>query len=175
MINDLSSLGIPSDLLKAITLVYEPRGLICKNFKREAESQEYTAFTFEMNSHRIKFRSGKITPRKIGQFVTLWKRIGDGVILPHDLDDPFDFFIVSVREGEKLGQFVFPKVVLWEKGVLSKDGKGGKRAMRLYPSWNIPESSQAKKTQDWQQSYFFEISDPNHMDLDKVKKLFNLV
>lgn len=163
---------IPTDLAAAIALAYEPSGLMCKNFEKEAESEEYGAFTFEMNDMRIKFRVGKITPIKVGQFVTLWKRIGDGVILPHDLDDSTDLFIVSARKGENFGQFVFPKTILFEKGIVSKEGKGGKRAMRIYPPWDITDSRQANKTQAWQLMYFFEIPHTNNIHVTKVQKLF---
>ncbi|MBA3603822.1 MAG: MepB family protein [Parachlamydiaceae bacterium] len=151
--NSSLPLSIPSDLVTAIGLAYEPKGLLCKNFVKEEESQDYSAYVFEMNHLRIKYRTGKITPTKIGQFVTLWKRIGDGDILPHDLSDPIDLFIVSVRDGEHFGQFVFPKHILFEKGVVSKDGKGGKRAIRIYPPWDTTESRQAKA-----QSHFFRIN-----------------
>lgn len=165
-------IALPAVLAAAIELAYEPSGLMCKNFEKEAESEEYGAFTFEMNGIRIKFRIGKITPTKVGQFVTLWKRIGDGVILPHDLDDSIDLFIVSARKGENFGQFVFPKTILFEKGIVSKEGKGGKRAMRIYPPWDITDSRQANKTQAWQLMYFFEIHPTNNIDVDKVQKLF---
>jgi hypothetical protein len=145
------------DLLAAQTLVYEPIGWACKNLVKETESEEYGAFDFELNQHRIKFRVAKITPTKIGQFVTLWKRIGTGPIQPYDMADPIDFFIVSVRDGARFGQFIFPKAVLCAKGIVSKDGNGGKRAMRVYPAWDIAENPQAKKTQAWQLQYFFEI------------------
>ncbi len=124
---------------------------------QEAESQEYGACEFELNNHRIKFRVAKITPTKIGQFVTLWKRIENGPIVPFDMADPVDLFVVCVRKGQQFGQFVFPKNVLHEKGFVSKDGKGGKRAMRVYPPWDMADSPQAKKTQTWQLKYFFEI------------------
>lgn len=170
--NKSNSTVIHPDLLLAQEFAYEPNGLAYKNLSKEAESEEYGAYVFEMNNRRIKFRVGKITPTKTGQFVTLWKRIGDGVIQPHDLDDPFDFFVVSVRNIGHLGQFVFPKMILFEKGIVSKDGKGGKRAMRIYPPWDITESRQAKKTQAWQLLYFFEINTNENNDPRRVKKLF---
>lgn len=167
-------LSLPSDLVEAITFAYNPCNLICKNFEKEKESAEYGAFTFEMNDRRIKFRMAKITPTKIGQFVTLWKRIGDSEIMPYDREDPIDFFIVSVRKGEKLGQFVFSKKILVEKDIVSNAGKGGKRAMRVYPPWDRTESSQAKKTQVWQSMYFFEISADSTDNIAKFQQLLQL-
>jgi hypothetical protein len=164
---------VHSDLIAAKGLAYEPSGLTCTNLMKEAESEEYGAFVFEMNGQRIKFRVGKITPTKVGQFVTLWKRIGDGVILPHDLADPIDLFVISVRKADHFGQFVFPKAILFEKGILSHEGKEGKRAMRIYPPWDIVSSMQAKKTQAWQVKYFFEIPSNGSIQIQAIQRLFN--
>ncbi len=158
------------DLLEAQKLAYEPLGLTCNNLVQEAESQEYGACTFEMRNKTIKFRVAKITPTKTGQFVTLWKRIGHGPIMPYDVADPVDLFVVSVRNRQQFGQFVFPKNVLWQKGFVSKDGRGGKRAMRVYPPWDKTNNAQAKKTQAWQLLYFVEIQPT--LDSAHVKKLF---
>ncbi len=54
----------------------------CAIIVQDNESQEYGASTFEMNNKIIKFRVAKITPTKVGQFVTFWKRIADGPITP---------------------------------------------------------------------------------------------
>ena len=169
MNNNFSDNTYP-DLFEAQKRAYEPSGLTCKNVTKEKESQEYGACTFEMNNHHILFRVGKITPTKIGQFVTLWKRIGNGPIMPYDMADSIDFFVVSVRDAHYFGQFVFPKAVLHEKGVVSENGKGGKRAIRIYPPWGIPDNQQAKKTQAWQLRYFFEIG--HKSDSAKIRKLF---
>lgn len=164
--------AIHPDLFLFQKIAYEPSGLILSHFKPESESQEYEASTFEMNHHRVQFRRGKITPTKSGQFVTFWKRLGRGPIMPFDLEDPFDLFVVNVRHGAHLGQFVFPKSILAEKGIISKLGKGGKRAMRIYPSWSIPDNSQAQKTQAWQLLYFFELPLNQEIDCAKIRKLF---
>lgn len=145
------------DLFLAEKLVYEPLGLFIQNVRLEKESADYGAAEFEIDKFKIKFRTAKITPTKIGQFVTFWKRMGKGPILPYDVDDLFDFLIVSVRSGNRFGQFVFPKNVLCENGLVSKLQIGGKRAMRVYPPWDQVDNSLAKKTQIWQTRYFFEI------------------
>jgi hypothetical protein len=160
---------VPADLIIAQERVYKPCSFIWSNLVQEKESQEYSACTFDMNNHKIVFRVAKITPTKTGQFVTLWKRIGNGPIMPFDMNDPFDRVIISVRQNQRLGQFVFPKSVLYEKGFVSKDGKGGKRAMRIYSSWDAADSKQAQKTQAWQSQYFFEVHDL--IDSVAVKRL----
>jgi hypothetical protein len=164
---------IHPDLLACYELAYKPSGLLYKNLVIEAKSQEYGACEFHLNNRHIKFRVAKITPTKVGQFVTFWKRSFSGPIVPYDISDIFDFLVVSVRDEEHFGQFVFPKSVLHEKGLLSQQAKGGKRAMRVYPPWDITESPQAKKTQKWQCDYFFEINDKQTVDVAKVCKLFN--
>ncbi len=143
------------DLVAVQKLSYERSGFTIKNFQKEAESCEYGASTFEINQQRIKFRVGKITPTKIGHFVTLWKREKGGPILPLDLLDPIDFVVISVRRVKHFGQFVFPKDVLYNQGIISKNGEGGKRAMRLYFPWDNPVSRQAINTQSWQCKYFY--------------------
>lgn len=157
----------PFDLLQAKELVYDSLGLVLTNFSLESESQEYNACRFQLNNHRIIFRTAKITPTKIGQFVTFWKREENGPIMPFDLADPIDFFVMSVRNGKSLGQFVFPREVLLKHGVISKDGRGGKRALRVYPAWDSSDSEQAKRTQSWQLNYFYEIR-PN-FEVDTCK------
>jgi hypothetical protein len=137
----MSLKDIHPDLLEVQEGVYSVCSFITSDFSKEVESSEYGACDFKLSNKKIKFRIAKITPKKVGQFVTLWKRIGSGPILPYDLEDPFDFYVVSVRTCEGFGQFVFPKNVLYDRGIISKDGRGGKRAMRVYPPWDIAVNS----------------------------------
>ncbi len=162
----------PPDLSLAQKLAYSPCGLIYKNLILEQESKEYGACDFTINERYIKFRVGKITPTKKGQFVTLWKRVGDSSIIPYDMADPIDLFVVSVRKGEYFGQFVFPKTVLCEKAIVSKEKKGGKRAFRVYPPWDIVDSPQARNTQTWQLRYFFTIPAEANRGIVLIQKLF---
>ncbi len=168
-----NSKTVTSGFLLAQKIAYEPAGLFVENLLFERESKEYGAAEFEINHSRVKYRTGKITPTKTGQFVTFWKRPGNGPIMPYDLTDPFDLLVVSVRSDNRTGQFVFPKSVLAEKGIVSKDLKGGKRAMRIYPSWDQAENAQAKKSQLWQLRYFFEFSEDLKVDLAQVQSLFS--
>lgn len=161
------------DLLLAEDHVYKPSGLILQNLKIENESADYGASEFIIKNLSVKFRVGKITPTKVGQFVTFWKRIGGGPILPYEFTDSFDFLVVSVRAENHLGQFVFPKAVLCEKGIVSCHGKEGKRALRIYPPWDKADNPQAKKTQAWQLQYFIKFSE-NSFDFLRIKHLLNI-
>jgi hypothetical protein len=102
--------------------------------------------------------------------VTFWKRDGNGPIEPFSDNDYIDFFVVTVRTDTKLGQFVFPKTTLIEKGIISTEKKEGKRAFRVYPNWDVAKNKQAERTQKWQLNYFYEIN--NSIDLERVKKLY---
>jgi hypothetical protein len=161
-----------NDFLEAQKSIYEPLGWKCNHIRQEAESQEYGASTFEMNNRVIVFRIAKITPTKIGQFVTVWKRGQNGLTMPYDVQDKFDLIVINVRTKDHFGQFVFPKTVLLQKGVISKNGIGGKRGIRVYPAWDITDNPQAKKTQAWQLNYFFEVGS-DVFDKDLIVKLFN--
>lgn len=170
---NILSKRVHPDLLSAEDLIYKPSGLIIQNLKIEDESQDYGAAEFSINHHFVKFRVGKITPTKVGQFVTFWKRRGEGPILPYEFTDSFDFLVVSVRAENHFGQFVFPKTVLCEKGIVSCHEKEGKRAMRIYPPWDKADNPQAKKTQAWQLQYFIEYSE-NNIDSPQMRYLFNI-
>jgi hypothetical protein len=160
-------------LLLAESLIYKPSGLVFENLKIEDESEDYGAAEFTINNHSIKFRVGKITPTKVGQFVTFWKRLGKGPILPYDFNDSFDFLVISARAENHFGQFVFPKAVLCEKGIISSSKKEGKRAMRIYPPWDKADNSQAKKTQTWQLQYFIKFSERD-FDFARIRYLLDI-
>jgi hypothetical protein len=138
----------------------------------EQESIEYGACTFSLNSSKVGFRIAKITPVKIGHFVTIWKRIGDGPIQPYDIQDSIEKFIISVRDGDNFGQFVFPKQVLYQHKIFADNGLGGKRGIRVYPPWALPDSRQAQKTQIWQLNYFLDASRGSLINYDRVKMLY---
>jgi len=104
--------NIHPDILASQELVYKKCTLKFTKAEPEPESEEYGAHTFSLENSIIKFRVAKTTPKKIGQFVTCWKRNQVGPIQPFDLEDSFDFLVVTVRSGENFGQFVFPKAVL---------------------------------------------------------------
>ncbi|MCL5244287.1 MepB family protein [Cellulophaga sp. 20_2_10] len=153
------------------TKIYDSCKLSITNFVLEEESKEYDACRFLLNGRTIISRNAKITPKKAGQFVTFWKRSNAGPIEPFNHTDTIDFFIVNVVYKDKMGQFVFPRSILLKKGILSTDKKEGKRAFRVYPSWDVTTSKQALKTQEWQLNYFYNINDK--YNLERVTALYS--
>lgn len=153
--------------------IYDKCGLRLSGFEIEPESATYDACRFQLNDLNIIHRTAKTTPKKSGQFVTFWKRKGNGPIEPFCETDAIDFFEVVVRTDTQLGQFVFPKSVLMEKGIITTDKQEGKRAFRVYPPWDNTNNSQAERTQKWQSKYFYEITIST--DLRKVKELYSLL
>lgn len=148
---------IPAELTAIMKNIVEPAGLkITSPVECETESSEYGACRFGLNGFNIAFRVAKITPKKLGQFVTLWKRpTPSRPIIPLDISDNIDFIIICVRDGESHGQFIFSSKVLINQKIMSHHGQGGKLAFRVYPSWVKLESKAAIKTQQWQLQHFF--------------------
>lgn len=160
-----------NDLLRKIkTNIYNNCGFTLSNLTLESESKEYHACRFELNGFKVICRNAKVTPKKVGQFVTFWKRTNNGPIEPLHETDLFDFYVVNVQVENQFGQFVFPKEVLIKKGIVSTDKKEGKRAFRVYPSWDNTTSKQAEQSQRWQLNYFYELNKTT--DLKSVIELY---
>ncbi|CAM2750917.1 MepB family protein [Janthinobacterium lividum] len=133
----------------------------------EAESADYGACRADLHGKRLVLRVAKTTPTKTGQFVTVWKRPHpEADIAPLDEADPVDVVIIAVADddGARHGFFIFPRSVLLERGVMSRAGQGGKRALRVYPPWCAPESIQALRTQRWQAGCFVAAGDQQRLE-----------
>ena len=170
----MNSESFQTDLQLAEKLLYNECGFQLQHLVWNSESANYAACSFELNIYKIQFRVANITPTKIGQFVAIWKRNNKGITAPFDVTDSLDFLIISVRESESFGQFIFPKSVLIAKGIVSQNEKGGKRGIRVYAPWNKPENKQAIKTQAWQINYFVEIRENSPVDFELVKRIFSI-
>ncbi len=153
--------------------VFQVCGLKCSQPKPEIESSEYQACSFKINNKTVQYRHAKATPTKNGQFVTIWKRVAKKPIQPYDNSDNIDFIVVTVKTKNHFGQFVFPKSALIKQCVFSVNGKGGKRAIRVYPPWDKAESKQAEKTQNWQLDFFAEIPKNKIVDVERFKSLYS--
>ena len=159
------------NLLEVKNKVYDKLSLEISKLKKELEGAEYDACQFYLNGLKIISRSSKITPKKVRQFVTFWKRNQDGETEPFSENDQFDFYVINSKSGNRFGQFVFPKSELIDKGFISSERKSGKRGFRVYPAWDKTLNKQAEKTQKWQMNYFYEINETTN--LKKVSELYN--
>ena len=158
------------NLIKIKSKIYDKVDFQISKMNKELEGTEYDACQFELNGMKIISRSSKITPKKIGQFVTFWKRNKKGITEPFSETDRVDFYVVNVKTENNFGQFVFPKSELINKGIITTEKKEGKRGFRVYPKWDNTENKQAKKTQEWQLKHFYEIN--KLTDLSFVKELY---
>jgi hypothetical protein len=153
---------IHPDLAEAQRLI-KLLGRECSRPTPEAHNAEYGAAIATSGRASIRFRVGKLTPTKVGLFVAVWRRSPDGGTEPFPADHPSaddaDTLVVSVREVEKSGHFVFPRSAMISHGIVSVKGTGGKRGFRVYPPWSLTSSRQARKTQEWQCAYFHDSSD----------------
>ncbi|OAR24003.1 MepB domain containing protein [Streptomyces sp. ERV7] len=163
--------GLPGDLLAAKALVYDPSGFVCTRPVPEPESAEYAAHGFTLDGLSVRFRVAKTTPTKVGQFVTVWQRSAEGPIRPFDADDGVDLFVISSRDSGHFGQFVFPREVLCERGIVSRAGSGGKRGFRVYPPWVTTTNRQARGTQTWQVNYFLRLDEDGPVDMGRARAL----
>jgi len=161
-----------NDLKIVKELVYDKCSFDLTNLKLNSESVEYGACSFVLNGKKIQHRVSKITPTKTGQFVTIWKRNKVGITEPFDIVDDIDFVVITTRSGDNFGQFIFPKPVLADKGIITQNGKKGKRGIRVYPPWDFGPNKQAEKTQSWQTKYFLTIQNDNSTDLEFIKQMF---
>lgn len=137
----------------------------------EVDNAEYGAAVALVGSAKVRYRVGKLTPRKVGAFVAVWRRAPGGSTEPFPAEDDVDLLVITVREGFNFGQFVFPKAALIEHGIVSTAGAGGKRGFRLYPAWSMTTNPQAQRTQRWQSDFFLHLTQP--VDAVQAHRLFS--
>lgn len=155
------------------TEVYDKCSLEISDFIEELEGVGYDACQFKLNGMKVICRSSRITPKKVGQFVTFWKRNEKGITEPFNETDTIDFYVINVNSENNSGQFVFPKSILINKGIISTKIKDGKRGFRVYPKWDKATNKQAEKTQNWQLQYFYELNKTTNFK--KVLELYEAV
>ncbi|WP_426278456.1 MepB family protein [Chryseobacterium sp. S-02] len=145
--------------------IFQKSGLHVSRIVTDSECEEYLGYNFTLNQLSIKFRKAKITPKKAGQFVTLWRRNTETKETePFNIDDKFDFYIIAAESDKRFGFFFFPKNILSEMQIISASSKVGKRRFRVYPDWAIPTSKQAEKTQKLQAEFFINIFESNCLE-----------
>lgn len=137
----------------------------------DEECKEYDGYNFQIGTFKIKFRKAKVTPKKIGQFVTLWKRNAEKQTEPFHINDDLDFYMIATRNNERFGFFFFPKHVLGRHQILTDSRKIGKRGFRVYPDWDIPINKQAQAAKAWQTAYFIDLTDDSSIAIEKFNTL----
>lgn len=162
-----------SGLALVVRELFEPLGLVVVSAAAEPESAEYGGMLVgvaalgdldsdgtragERSVTEVRVRSGKITPTKVGLFVTHWRRAADGATGPFGTDDSADTLLVTASESgphPARGVFVFDRASLVTRGIVARDGHGGKRGFRVYPPWSPASPGQAARTQQWQVEHF---------------------
>ncbi|WP_460699466.1 MepB family protein [Nocardia thraciensis] len=141
----------------------------------ETDNADYGAYVSSVGRGSVRFRVGKPTPAKVGLFVTVWRRAGDGSTEPFTSEEGVDLLVITAREGWRFGQFVFPKTALVEHGIVSVAGHGGKRGFRVYPPWSVTGNRQARRSQTWQCDYFLDLDDGHDPDLPRAHRLYDPV
>ncbi|TGL41004.1 MepB family protein [Leptospira perdikensis] len=163
---------IPPSLKIIKERIFDRLSLPITNIEFEEESSEYDACYIQTPDRKIRFRKAKITPKKIGQFVTLWKRSKRGPIEPFHVKDDIDFYIIATNNKTRIGCFLFTKQILGEKGILTNK-REGKRGFRVYPAWDKPINKQGSTTQNWQLPFFVECTGTEG-NLDLIVKLLEI-
>lgn len=159
-------------LKKVANAIFAANGQTLTSICKDLECEEYAGYNAQIGKLNIKFRKAKTTPKKIGQFVTLWKRNGQGQTEPFHASDNFDFYIIATETATRFGIFLFPRHVLCDKHILSAQ-VAGKRGFRVYPDWDIPENSQATRTKEWQSTFFIDLTHPEGKGIDKLSLHLN--
>jgi hypothetical protein len=153
---------------------YEPNQFIIRAIQEEAQNSDYGAGTFQLNSKTVRFRVAKKTPTKIGQFVAFWEKDRNHKNQAYSYEKATDLLVINTFTSKNnFGQFVFPKEVLLKQNILKTATTKGKMAIRVYPIWEKPTSKQAIETQKWQLEYFVELSDPNHLPIQELLRLYS--
>ena len=152
---------ILNELNKVDKFFLEAVSLQCSNLIQDKEAKDYLGCSFNIGNRYVKCRKAKITPKKSGFFVTLWKRNEEHKSEPYNASDKYDFYMILTEEHENYGFFLFPKNELIKRKILSTEMKEGKRGFRVYPNWVNTANEQARKTS----SYFFKFSAENKMQV----------
>ncbi len=154
-------------------IVYKPNNLMITNLKEEKQNAEYAGCLFHLNKKTIRFRKSKVTPNKIGQFVSFWEKDENMRNRAFSYEAAPDLLVITCIADNKLGQFIFPKEILLKEKILRTQSQTGKMAMRIYPVWDTTVSNQAKRSQTWQLHYFVDLSDINNLPIDKLLNLYS--
>ncbi|MGG0537707.1 MepB family protein [Priestia aryabhattai] len=128
---------------------------------------------FNKQGQYVRFRVAKTTPNKVGQFVSFWEKDKAHKNQAFSYGKATDLIVINTfTSTNRFGQFIFPKEVLLKQKILKTETTKGKMAIRVYPIWDKPTSTQAMETQKWQLEYFVETNDANNFLCQKFLKLY---
>jgi hypothetical protein len=153
--------------------IYNPNNLVIKNIKEEKQNSKYAGCVFQANTRTVRFRISKITPNKVGQFVSFWEKDENMQNQAFEYESSPDLLVITCSKDNKLGQFIFPKEILLKEKIFRTSLQKGKMAMRVYPIWDNPISKQAKNTQNWQLPYFIDLSNLEAVNIDRLIDLYS--
>lgn len=136
-------------------------------------NQDYVAHKFYLTNLCCQFRVAKITPKKLGGFVALWKKDTSHKNVPYQYED-FQLCLVFIQEQLNTGVFVFTNQIMYYHKLLSAhDGGIGKLGFRVYPDWVCLDSKAAQKTQSWQTKYFINFANDLGSNIAKLQSILN--
>jgi hypothetical protein len=196
----LDSISYKDELESLINRGFVPAGYnITKKIELDPvpDNSKYDALAFSLNEHDIVYRKGKVTPDRPGAFLTVWQRPALSTsngnkpipLRSHELD--YLFVKVdrhsNVRDDEESnnspqsGMFVFPVLLLIEKGIVSTEFNKGKTGFRVFPPWSQDRgtvatkvfSASGKKTQRWQLPYFLKVDKDGLIDACELNKILS--
>lgn len=127
-------------------------------WQAEPQNATYEGAVFQYDSSFFRLRRAKRTPKKAGYFVAFWQKDEQFRNQAYHVADSPAKLVVVISDGEREGQFVFPKEVLHTHGVLRDAEQAGKMAMRVYPQWEKALNKTATSTQAWQLPYFVDLT-----------------
>ena len=85
---------IPNANLSAIMTAIGSCELNITKLEMEKEGQAYEACSYELGTLKVRARRSKITPKKCGQFVTVWKRDKNGQTTPFEDSNIIDLLVI---------------------------------------------------------------------------------
>ena len=124
----------------------------------EEQNSDYESGLVVLSGQHWRLRTARVTPRKAGGFVAVWRRSEQGATEPFEADeDVTGLAVFVVEEDHRRGVFWFTAAHLRELGITSSRGHPGKRGFRVYPPWCTGLNRQASRTQAAQAPAFMRL------------------
>ncbi len=159
--------------IKYINEIFIENSELISNVILDEFSEDYEGVTLKIYERKFRSRLAKKTFKKKGYFVAFWEKDEQGINQAYSYKNYPEKLIISILDGERSGQFIFPKSLLLQKKILRDESSKGKMALRVYPSWETDLNKSANSTQVWQSLYFINTSDNiDNIDTEMIKHLY---